>query len=110
MEKWFFPPQVFMSAGLIVKRQECSLCGDDYEKCDHIAGRPYMGRLCAVVLKEVTPDHVALVEAPANRRCRITAFSVPGGRRNRMTWVVTPSVEKENGGNPMEAIIATSDD
>ena len=87
IEYFLFPPQTFLSAGMIVGRQICSICQDDYSKCDHIAGRPYHGQFCHLVLKEVTADHVAIVDEPANRRCRITSFSVPGGRRNVMSWV-----------------------
>jgi hypothetical protein len=106
LEKSLFPPQSFMSAGFIVRRQDCSICQDNYEKCDHVAGLPYMGRFCSVVLKDVSADHVALVDAPADRRCRVTSFSVPGGTRNKMTWVITPKIA-ENSGN-MEAIIAVA--
>lgn len=89
LEASLFPPQTFLSAGLIVKRQECSICQDDYDKCEHIAGKAYMGVFCAVRLSEVTADHVSFVEEPANRRCRVIRFSVPGGHRNKMTWEIT---------------------
>ncbi len=105
METWFFPPQSFMSAGLIARRQSCSICRDDYEKCNHIAGRPYMGRFCNIVLHDVAADHISYVESPYDRRCRVTAISVPGGMRNKMTGVVTPR-DKTAKGN-MNAIIAT---
>jgi len=105
METWFFPPQVFMSAGLIVRKQRCSICQDDYNQCDHVAGRPYMGRFCTIELRQASPDHISFVEAPADRRCRITSFSDTGGTRNRMTWVLTPGAQERGSG---EAIIATS--
>jgi hypothetical protein len=89
LEGYLFPPQMFLSAGMIVRKQVCTICGQDYSECDHIAGMPYCGEFCAVRLTEVEADHVAIVEEPANRRCRITSFSVPGGTRNRMTWVVS---------------------
>lgn len=105
MEDHFFPPQVFVSAGLIVRQQHCSICQDDYEKCDHIAGRPYMGRLCSIVPREISADHIAVVKAPADRRCRITTFNDAGGVRNKMTWVLSPrGGEKGNS----SAIIAVS--
>jgi hypothetical protein len=95
LESCLFPPIQFLSAGLIVRRQECSICHDDYAACDHLAGRPYCGRFCYVVLRDVEPDHVALVEEPANRHCRVVAFSVPGGRKNVMTWRVVSNSEGE---------------
>lgn len=112
LEKRFFPSQVFMSAGLIVHKQVCSICGVDYSECDHLAGFPYLGQFCSVQLSEIEPDHVAIVEEPANRKCRITSFTVPGGVRNRMTWVVTPKDDDTIDPDEFhaECIIATSPD
>ena len=95
LERYLFPPLRFLSAGMIVRRQECSICEADYAACDHLAGRPYCGRFCYIVLKEVEPNHVALVEEPANRHCRIVSFSTPEGRRNVMTWLVFKTEVRE---------------
>jgi hypothetical protein len=107
LEQYLFPPQMFLSAGMIVRKQVCSICGGDYSECDHIAGMPYCGQFCGVRLTEIEADHVAIVEEPANRRCRVTSFSVPGGTRNRMTWVVTPGDPKvpPNGIRPEDAML-----
>ena len=118
IEEVIFPPQVFMSAGLIVGHQECSICGAKYGECDHLAGKPYMGQFCSIVTKDLRADHVAMVDEPADKRCRIVRFSVFGGTRNRMTWKIEPSevgnTEGEAGATdkPMsmtcEAIIAVA--
>lgn len=116
LEKYLFPPQQFLSAGLIVGFQQCSICNDDYSKCDHLAGKAYMGRFCAITLKDVEPNHVAFVDEPANRHCRVTATSVSEGRRNVMTWRVsepdnpTPSIEGMDDPAIMESVIATNSD
>lgn len=117
LETYLFPPQMFLSAGMIVRKQVCSICDEDYSECDHLEGLPYCGEFCAVQLAEVEADHVAIVEEPANRRCRITSFSVPGGTRNRMTWVVTPGdlsrlpIDKTpEDGTLVEGIISTGFD
>ncbi len=87
IERFIFPPQMFNSIGGTVAWRECSICGHDYEECDHIAGRAYMGRLCYCILREFSSmDHVALVEDPADKRCRITHFSEGPKMRNKMTW------------------------
>ena len=44
VEKVIFPPQVFVSAGMIVTNQECSICGKEYEDCEHLIGRTIHGR------------------------------------------------------------------
>lgn len=104
LERWLFPPQQFTSVGAIVREQRCSICRADYSACDHLAGKPYMGRICVIEFKESSLDHVALVEHPADRRCRLTSMKVPGGDRNLMTWVVTPGEPGRRG--EMTGIVA----
>jgi hypothetical protein len=87
-EKNIFPPQVFVSAGLIVRHQQCSICGGEYGECQHLVGKPYWGEFCYIVAREFEPNHVALVKNPADKRCRVMAFAAPDGERNRMTWKI----------------------
>jgi hypothetical protein len=91
IEQTIFPPQVFVSSGFIVERQTCSICGEEYGECDHLAGLPYMGEFCGIVASGLTVDHSAVVKNPADKRCRITSFRVKNGVRNRMTWKVEPA-------------------
>lgn len=111
LERYLFPPLQFVSAGTIVREQVCSICNAEYDACDHLAGRPYCGEFCAVILKQVEPDHIALVDEPANRHCRITAVGTPEGKRNVMTWRVTPAKAGDTpyveGQLIAESIIAT---
>jgi hypothetical protein len=93
IEHLVFPPQVFISSGLLVANQECSICSAEYGECDHLSGKPYMGEFCHIVARNFSVDHVAIVDSPADKRCRVTSFSVEGGKRNRMTWLVTRSEE-----------------
>jgi len=88
IERLVFPPQVFVSSGMIVRRQECSICGMEYEDCDHLIGRPYLGKSCYIIAGDLELDHVSIVDQPADKRCRVQHFSVEGGDRNRMTWRV----------------------
>ena len=90
IERVVFPPQVFLSSGMIVSSQVCSICGDSYEDCPHVKGRPYMGEFCRVRLIPAELDHVSIVEAPADKRCRVIRFSAEGVQRNRMTWRIEP--------------------
>lgn len=110
IESLIFPPQVFLSSSMIVKSQICSICGGEYEDCEHVKGRPYMGKFCVVSLIPSAVDHVAFVDNPANKRCRILKLSAEGGSRNCMTWLIEPSEDsKEPSGNlTAEAILAVS--
>ena len=93
IEKIVFPPQVFVSSGMIVHKQECSICSEDYDECEHLVGKPYMGEFCYVTVKDAHLDHVSFVENPADKRCRVISFNVDGGSRNRMTWKIQKSGE-----------------
>jgi hypothetical protein len=103
IEKVLFPRQIFLSAGFLVGRQECSICGSEYGVCDHLAGKPYMGKFCSIVARDLRGDHVATVKDPADKRCRIVNFGVEGGIRNRMTWKVQPPQEANPGNEPLSA-------
>jgi hypothetical protein len=94
IEHLIFPPQVFSSSGFIVKRQECSICGNEYEDCPHLKGKPYMGKFCYITARDVELDHVSIVDDPADKRCRITHFDDEGGKRNRMTWLIEEEDKK----------------
>ena len=95
VEKIVFPPQMFMSSGLLVRTQLCSVCRADYEDCDHVAGRPYMGEFCLIVVEDFEADHVAFVDIPADKRCRVISFETQEGYRNRMTWKLEPRPKTE---------------
>jgi hypothetical protein len=112
IEKLIFPPQAFMSVGILVESKECSICGGEYGECSHVVGRPYMGEFCHTIISKAKLEEVSLVNEPANKHCRVTHFSEKGGRRNKMTWRLEahpenadPSTQGQMG--LMEAIVAT---
>jgi hypothetical protein len=86
IEQYLFPPQMFNSIGGIVTKRECSICGSDYDSCNHIRGRAYMGQLCRTIIREYKVREMSIVMDPADKRCRITHFSDQGKLRNKMTW------------------------
>ena len=93
IEKIVFPPQEFVSAGVIIHEQECSICGEDYDECEHLAGKPYMGEFCHKIIKQASADHLSIVETPADKRCRVIHCDVEGGSRNMMTWKIKENTE-----------------
>ena len=93
IEQLVFPPQVFISSGFLAANQECSICCAEYGECDHLLGKPYMGKFCHIIARNLSVDHVAIVDSPADKRCRVRSFSVEGGNRNRMTWLVVRGEE-----------------
>jgi hypothetical protein len=115
IERVFFPPQSFLSTGWIVKEEVCSICGSEYEDCNHIKGRSYMGEFCFVHIRPHEVNHVAIVDRPASKHCRITHVKVSGGRENRLSLVVEPEPEKtgqdvsvESEGKVFQGVLATT--
>lgn len=73
IEKVVFPPQRFQSISVTTKKSLCSICDRPFHECDHIRGEPYMGELCGETVTELGPaNHVAFVDYPADKKCRIT--------------------------------------
>ena len=95
VERTIFPPQVFMSPGMIVGRQRCSVCSGDYGDCGHVVGRAYMGQMCTVHNYDVRATEVSFVDVPADKRHRVIGFIDEAGYRNRMTWRVEPRASDE---------------
>jgi len=72
IENTVFPPQMFMSTGMVIEDTKCSLCNDDYEKCDHISGQAYMGKFCSKVVHKIKKmNEVSIVSHPFDKRCRV---------------------------------------
>jgi len=99
LEHVLFPPQAFLSPGMIIERSKCSICGRDYEECDHVVGKAYMGEICVRIIEEVKElTEVSLVTEPANKRARIIRISDEDGiLRDVMTW---QPVSNNTKGNP----------
>ncbi|WP_339530211.1 MULTISPECIES: hypothetical protein [unclassified Pseudomonas] len=104
LETTLFPPQSFLSVGFISKSLDCSICGDAFAICDHLRGKPYMGMFCEVIHRDIVGDHIALVETPADKRCRVTSYKVKIGHTDKITLNVTPykGGEKFNDNNSLE--------
>ena len=112
IERVIFPQQVFVSAGLTVRKQNCSVCGEEYGDCEHLAGMPYMGRFCSIVAGDFEANHVAIVDRPADKRCRVTHYETEEGVRNRMTLKVEEPRSEDwspDGGLRTRAIIMVAD-
>lgn len=93
LEHLLFPRQMFFSPGMIIREARCSICGQEYGECDHLAGKPYMGELCAREIIHADLEEASLVLNPANKHARgIFITGKDGIRRDFLTW--TPAPEK----------------
>ena len=86
LEEVLFPRQLFMSPGMIIERTDCSICRADYEDCEHIAGRAYMGEFCARILYPDSLEELSIVEVPRDKRARVMMISDGRDNRDVMTW------------------------
>ena len=84
-EKTLFPKMMFSSVGGIIKISKCSICGNDYDDCDHIKGKLYMGKMCSRIIKEMDLEEISLVENPEDKRCRIISTSDKGANIDTLT-------------------------
>jgi hypothetical protein len=85
LEHLLFPQPVFFSSAFIVRESECSICGAEYGECSHVKGRPYIGKLCARIVKKADLQEVSVVCDPADRRCRALHYTDNGVTRNIFT-------------------------
>jgi hypothetical protein len=73
LEKGLFPRQQFVSPSLVFEYALCTICGGVYGDCGHVVGRLYAGQMCSMSPKNFTTfDHVAFVEHPYDKGCRVT--------------------------------------
>jgi hypothetical protein len=86
IEKVVFPPQVFNSPAMVIRSVQCSICKEKYGKCNHIAGKAYMGRLCSEQVTEFEFQHVAIVSYPFDKKARVTETWQNGKCKDLMTW------------------------
>ena len=100
LEKLLFPPPVFLSPGIVVKESECSICGSDYGNCDHITGRPYMGKLCEQIVKAMEVLEVSMVSSPASKHARVLGYpDESGAMRDFFSWrIVSDGDLKQTNG------------
>lgn len=83
IEAVMFPPQMFVSPGLVARKTSCSICMRSYEECKHLKGKAYNGELCAEVIEEADLKEISIVTDPANKQARVTEFG--NAKRNTMT-------------------------
>ncbi|MHB1414029.1 MAG: hypothetical protein ACYC1C_02160 [Chloroflexota bacterium] len=92
LEALLFPPQMFMSSGMVIRQSRCTICGKEYGECNHVVGKAYMGQICSREITEAEIREVSLVPSPANKMCRILTLSDEGVTRDYLTWRPLPTI------------------
>jgi hypothetical protein len=66
-----FGKGLFLSIEATAEKELCNICGNDTRTCPHITGKIYDGIICITIPQDLKGRAVALVENPADPRCRI---------------------------------------
>lgn len=97
IEKLVFPPLKFMSPEIIVENSKCSICGKNYDECDHIVGKAYLGEFCYKIVDKIKEiKGVAIVNEPANKLARVITFTEKGITRDILSWKIIDEKEDIN--------------
>lgn len=87
----------YVSPGIEADGSSCSICMRDMRACSHIPGRLYSGVFCTIELINPYIKHVAVVDAPVDRRCRIWPWNLEddqgGNTKARLMLMCTFSVD-----------------
>jgi hypothetical protein len=63
-----------VSPEIIVRFAKCSICGNDAQQCEHIAGRAYNGERCYRILENIEVVALTLVSRPAQPDARLLGY------------------------------------
>jgi hypothetical protein len=86
-EKLLFPKMMFASVGGIINRTKCSICGLEYEECNHMKGKFYSGKLCVREVHEMELEEISMVENPASKLNRQLGTTYDGKEVNVLTLI-----------------------
>jgi hypothetical protein len=91
LEQLLFPPQLFVSVGLVIENSKCSICGQQYGECDHVKGKAYMGKMCVRIIEKIQEfKEISIVKEPGSKHHRAYQFTDGGVTRDVMTWRSIP--------------------
>ena len=75
-----FPYRYFLSEESVIKRRECSICGQTVSLsggCSHVPGKVYTGRMCRFQVLEAQLKAVSIVENPQDKKCVLKLHGRP---------------------------------
>ncbi|MCH7560759.1 MAG: hypothetical protein IIC67_05230 [Thaumarchaeota archaeon] len=75
-----------LSPELIVRKIGCSICRQNYEDCNHIAGETYDGKECICLMEEFEALNVTAVTHPEEPRSKVTDMLVFEDDGRSYTW------------------------
>ena len=86
IENILFPPQAFLSPGMVVSGSLCNICQKQTSECEHISGEVYMGKICNIAYTNIERmNEISIVDVPADKRCRLLRYQENSMWINKMT-------------------------
>jgi len=74
-----FGTGLYSSPEILIKREICSICNNDFRSCEHISGGIYNGLRCVSIPQDFELRSVSIVEVPEDPRCRIWPWQLKEG-------------------------------
>ncbi len=71
-----FGPGIYFSPEILIEKETCNICGQDFRACNHISGVIYDGVRCFAIPKDIQLINVSFVEYPTDLRCRAWPWQV----------------------------------
>lgn len=71
---------LYASPEILIKKEECSICGLDMRACEHLKGYGYNGKICRGIAKDFELKTVSLVTVPKDPRCRVWPWRMKDDR------------------------------
>ena len=80
----------------MIEEAKCSICGKNYDECEHIVGKTYMGEMWYRIITKSELKEISIVENPINKKTRLIAFTKGKITRDYMTWKI---IKNEKNGD-----------
>ena len=75
-----------LSPTVKIKRWECSICHQDFERCPHEVGKTYENKICSQIAMNIESVGTSFVDVPKDPRCRITDLLLIKERNRRKVY------------------------
>jgi len=66
-----FGTGLYANPEMVVHRALCSICNEDFRRCEHVARRVYDGALCRRLPQDARVRAVSFAKQPVDLRCRV---------------------------------------
>lgn len=84
---------LYSSPEFLIKKEICSICGQNVKACLHISGNIYDGQICKYLIEDFEFKNISLVTVPKDPRCRIWSWNVEGRTIEGMAYFFKSGID-----------------